>query len=272
MEFDLSSFTLKYAPDSSPKFIYNKFTVRLLEQIAGFSKLKQIYPTLLQTQNAQEFIECYFKTLNINIYCRQEDIAHIPRTGPAIIVANHPSTIDGPLLLSLLYSIRTDIKIFGNYQYLQIPQLKNAVIGIDPYLKNNTISKRNLTSMKEAMDCLHQDNLLVIFPSGDISSFNLKKLRVIDPPWHSTVGSLIKRLQVPVVPVLFILKNSLKYQIARMIHPHLGSLLNLREFLNKNNKTAEIRIGKLIPYENLSPMENSAIMNFLYKTTYALGQ
>jgi putative hemolysin len=49
----------------------------------------------------------------------------IPKTGPLIVVSNHPfGGIDGMIAVSVLSKIRPDIKVLTNFILSQIPNMK----------------------------------------------------------------------------------------------------------------------------------------------------
>ncbi len=53
--------------------------------------------------------------LEVECACDEEDLRLIPRTGPAIVVANHPHGIlDGLVATEVLTRVRSDVKTVGN--------------------------------------------------------------------------------------------------------------------------------------------------------------
>ena len=64
----------------------------------------------------------------------KQDFERIPRTGPLVVVANHPfGAIDGMVLAALLGSVRRDVKVMANYVLGRIPDLRDLFIFVDPF-------------------------------------------------------------------------------------------------------------------------------------------
>jgi len=79
------------------------------------------------------------------------------RTGPLVIVANHPSLIDTPILLSLL----PQADLIVNASWGDNPFLKGCVDGAS-YLR----AERGAVMVRHAIEKLHQGRILVVFPEG----------------------------------------------------------------------------------------------------------
>mgnify|MGYP007000205267 len=65
----------------------------LLDHILGFSKLNNLYDnSVVQTKRNKKtkFFEAVLKELDVRVEVQPNEAEKIPRTGPLVVVANHP--------------------------------------------------------------------------------------------------------------------------------------------------------------------------------------
>ena len=89
-------------------------------------------------------------------------LEHVPSSGPLLVVANHPGMIDGLLITANLP--RPDLKIVASAMpiFTELQAMKNHLI----YTTRNTFER--LTVVREAIQHLHDDGAVLIFPRGVI--------------------------------------------------------------------------------------------------------
>ena len=242
----------------------------LLERVFALKKLDTLYKSLAPSRDEQEFLQQVFETFNINYHVADEELARIPKTGPLVIVANHPfGAIEGVIMAALLRQVRPDVKIMANFVLKRIPELRDLFIAVNPF-GGKEATRNNIGPMKEALRWLKQDGLLLVFPAGEVS--HLKPFKgVEDSQWSHTIGRLIQIAKAPVQPVYFHGANSFLFQLAGLMHPLLRTALLPRELINKANTTIPIRIGNVLPYNRLKEMEDEqALIDYLRMRTYML--
>jgi 1-acyl-sn-glycerol-3-phosphate acyltransferase len=90
--------------------------------------------------------------------------APLPATGPAIIVANHPTHADPCFLLA---ASPRPMHFLHAQEYCNVPILRHLFrwIGCIPVARNG----HDLVVFRTALDCLASGEILCIFPEGDIS-------------------------------------------------------------------------------------------------------
>ncbi|HEY8241089.1 MAG TPA: lysophospholipid acyltransferase family protein, partial [Kiritimatiellia bacterium] len=194
-----------------------------------------------------------------------------PKSGPAIVVANHPfGGIEGIILCAMLKSVRPDVKLMANYMLQRIPDMRDLFIFVDPF--GGSGAKRiNVKPMKESLQWLKDGGVLGIFPSGEVSHLHLSRGGISDPEWSETVAKLVRRTRVPVVPVYFEGTNSALFQVLGLMHPRVRTAMLPHEVMNKQRKTIDVRVGNPIPFERLEPLDDDkALMNYLRVRTYNL--
>src|SRR5690349_19195622 len=106
----------------------------LVERLVGFPELNRIYTDTAQRDPWQPFSTRAPAALDVACGVSDTDLARIPKTGPLIVVANHPfGGLDGLALLSLLQRVRPDVKVMANHLLRRIPDLRDSMIFVDPY-------------------------------------------------------------------------------------------------------------------------------------------
>ena len=124
---------------------------------------------------------------------------HIPAGGGAILIANHPTgALDGILLIDLLTRIRPDIKFMGNFLLDRIEPLKHYFINVDPFDRKQ---RNNTGGMRQALAHLQNGGLLVIFPAGEVSTWQHGLHGCKDKPWPPSILRFIRKAAVPVIPL-----------------------------------------------------------------------
>jgi putative hemolysin len=223
-------------------------------------------------KKGHDFIDTLFQKLEISFEVKKEDLSRIPKTGPFIVVSNHPfGGLDDLILLRIFSGIRPDFKIFSN------PILQKFG-GLDEYVLPGTAfssSGRHRSTPGQIMGVvrhLQSGGALGIFPSGKVSGYDLNSNDITDKQWGPTVLRFIKNSNVPVIPVYFKGSNSLFFQLLGMIHPSLQAFKLPSELLNKKHSSIELRIGFPIPLKDQEEFDDiSRYGRYLRAKTYALG-
>ncbi|MBN2092552.1 lysophospholipid acyltransferase family protein, partial [candidate division KSB1 bacterium] len=211
-----------------------------LEKLLAIHKINSIYAENTGTDSPLPhltFPDQALKFLNISYHVPGNELERIPKEGPVILISNHPfGMIEGIILAAILNSVRSDFKIMANYLLSKIHELKDIFILTDPFERADSPYK-NIKAVKEAITCLKNKGMLVIFPAGEVSHLKLNKRQVTDPAWAETVPRLVKITGAPVLPVFFEGKNSTLFQMLGLVHPKLRTAMLPRQLLNKMNKT-----------------------------------
>ena len=89
---------------------------RLIDGLLGLKELTSRYHGLPPAENVADFVRMALNELNIRTEFDPEQLARIPRSGPCVIVANHPhGGPDGLLLMDLLLRVRPDVRFVANH-------------------------------------------------------------------------------------------------------------------------------------------------------------
>lgn len=243
----------------------------LLMKILKISKANTIYNRNKHLQGL-DFLEALLDEFDVKFEIPEEDLKRLPKDGAYITISNHPlGGIDGIVLLKLMLEHRPDFKIMANFLLHRIKPLKPYVMPVNPF-ENKKDIKSSLAGFKNALLHLQNGHPLGIFPAGEVSTSKDEGI-IIDKPWEEAAMKLIKKAQVPVVPIYFHARNSrLFYRLSRL-SPTLRTAKLPSELLNKKKRLIKVRIGN--PIKPSVQNEYTAIKDyteFLRKKTYILAK
>lgn len=243
-----------------------------LERALAFHRLNDIYRDVTAVDDGRPFAEKVLEQLNVQVDINPAELDRIPRTGPLIVVANHPfGAVDGIILMSILHKARPDAKVMANFLLGRIRELRRMLICVDPFDAAGS-KARNLTPLKQAIRHVKAGGALGSFPAGEVAHFHLNQRSIVDPPWSQTIGRIARRSGATVLPLYFHGRNSQLFQVLGMIHPRLRTAMLPRELLKKRTHTIKVRIGHPIPPARLDALaDDRRLTDFLRTRTYLLA-
>ena len=242
----------------------------IIMRLLRISALNRIYKRCKDKKNL-EFLDALMNEFQIEFEIPEEDLKRIPKEGPFITVSNHPlGGIDGILLLKLLIESRPDFKIIANFLLHRIEPLKPYVMPVNPF-ENHKDAKSSLAGIKSALKHLQEGNALGIFPAGEVSTYRDGKL-MVDKPWEEGAVKLIKKAEVPVIPIYFHAKNSRLFYMLSKISDTFRTAKLPSELLSQKNRVIKVRIGKPISVKDQQSYEDmNDFSEFIRKKTYMLA-
>lgn len=239
-------------------------------RLTKIDEVNKLYD-ILKDKVGKDFFDSFVRERGLKYIVFEEDLARIPKTGPFILVSNHPlGAIDGILMTKILTEIRPDFKIMGNFLLEKIEPMKPYVIPVNPF-ENRKELKSSAAGMRGSLKHLEEGGCIGIFPAGEVSNRNNEFSEILDKKWEKPALKLIKMAKVPVVPMYFHAKNSrLFYQMAKL-HPNLQTLLLPSEMMHKREKPIRVRLGKPVSVKVLEDHDSIEEMGeFLQKKIHLL--
>lgn len=234
------------------------------------SELNKIYDRNKHLKG-EEFLKAILDEFQIKFEIPEEDLKRLPKDGAYITISNHPlGGIDGILLLKLMLEREPDFRIIANFLLHRIEPLKPYIMPVNPF-ENHKNEKSSVVGLKETLRHLSENKPLGIFPAGEVSTYKDDQL-IVDKPWEEGAIKLIKKAQVPVVPIYFHAKNSRLFYILSKISDTLRTAKLPSELLTQKNRTIKVRIGK--PISVTEQNEHTSLeefSEFLRKKTYMLA-
>lgn len=217
------------------------------------------------------FLDRILEHYEIDFEIPEEDFRRLPKEGAFITISNHPlGGIDGVLLLKLLLQRRTDYKIVANFLLQRIAPLAPYILPVNPF-ENHRDVKGSVAGFKRAMEHLQAGHPLGIFPAGEVSTYKDGRL-IVDRPWEEAALKLIRKAEVPVVPIYFHARNSRLFYYLSRINPVFRTAKLPSELITQRNRPIKVRIGHPIQVSVLQEQESlEEFSDLLRRKTYILA-
>ena len=242
----------------------------LMMEIMKINEVNEVFKKAEHLQG-EAFIDKILQIIGITIEFDESELNNLPKKGAFLAIANHPyGGIEGLILLKILCIVRPDSKLMANFLLKKIPNLSDYFIGVNPF--ETVENSSSISGIKSTIIQLNSGIPIGIFPAGEVSTYKTKMQKITDRSWHPVVGKLIKRANVPVVPIYFHGNNGLLFNLLSLIHPSLRTAKLPSELFNKQGHIIKLRIGKPVKPSEL-PFYDSPIklLDYLRAKTYALG-
>ncbi len=240
-----------------------QFILRQLGAQVVFPKIKNF----LNDTSQDLYFTKIAKHFGIEVRYDETQLAAIPKTGPLIIVANHPlSGIDGIVLGAMIEKVRPDARVVLTSLLKDFPGMSDHSIFINPF--GGTVGRAfNLFQRDLMHQHLEQGKSIVIFPSGEVSKKNdLSEPYAIDPQWKKGVANLIESVpETQVVPVFVEGQPSeklLRYKIKR---PNMATVMIVKDLTTRLGEPVELIIGAPISAQDLHNIPNELSQHSSHK-------
>ena len=218
-----------------------------------------------------DFASAVLKDIGVEYEVLNKDVLQKIPDGPFITISNHPyGHIDGVMLVYLFGHIRPDFKVMVNKFLGRIETLSDNFICVTPTGTERTSPTRDsIQGIKDSVAHIRSGGCLGLFPSGAVSDLSLKDRCIRDREWQEPVVRLIKKLNVPVVAVHFLDRNSNFYYSLGLLDWRVRLLRLLSEVFNKRGKVTRIALGEIILPEQLQEFDDICILrDFLRNMVY----
>ena len=219
-----------------------------------------------------DLIEATLKYLEIELDFDADALSRaIPAEGPFITVSNHPfGFLDGIILLLMIGRVRPDFRVVANYLLSYFAPIADLFITVNPFENRGP---KGMGGMRKSLAQLKQGYGLGLFPAGEVSTWYKGQSGVTDREWTLSSIRLIRKADVPVVPVYFHGQNSRSFHVLGKLHPALRTLRIPAEFLKKRQSTIRISIGESITPQQLARFESDEEARvYLRDQTYSQSQ
>ncbi len=263
-----------YASKSEHNFA-QRLIIKTIETLTGKKKLENLYKNYsINSQNPKSFWTGILKEMEIKISNKSHNKLIIPSNGSLLIIANHPfGIIDGLILCSLVSEVREDFKIMTHETLQFLPQLEQFILPVD-FDGNGKKSKMlNIQTARQAKEHLNNKGVLIIFPSGGVSTAISLKSDAIDDKWKLFPAKLIHQTKTDILPIYFDGKNGLLFHLfaSKIKSQTLKYSTYIHETRKKIGKEISIYAGELIKYNEIKDIDDrSELTNFLKDKTYSL--
>ena len=242
----------------------------ILMKVLKISTINRIYNRNKHLSDL-DFLNALLNDFQIKFDIPEEDLKRLPKDGAFVTISNHPlGGIDGILLLKLMLEERKDFKIIANFLLHRIEPLIPYIMPVNPF-ENRKDVRSSVVGFKNALTHLKEGHPLGIFPAGEVSTYRDGKL-LVDRPWEAAAMKLVKKAEVPVVPIYFHAKNSPLFYRLSKISDTLRTAKLPSELLTQKHRVIRVRIGRPISVKEQQQQQTlEEFSNFIRKKTYMLS-
>jgi putative hemolysin len=204
------------------------------------------------TPSGQPFWRAALDTMGIDLLTPQAQLDRIPKTGPVIVVANHPhGMVDGMIFADLIGRVRPDYRILTRSLLTSIDEVAGSYMIPVPFPHDPDAQRKGVEMRAKAMAHLKEGGVVALFPSGVVASSETWWGPAVEAEWNVFTAKMIRRSGATVVPMKFPGQNSRAYQIANKVSPMLRQGLLLHEIVHSCDKPQAPIVGHPIPQEEI---------------------
>ncbi|WP_115717402.1 GNAT family N-acyltransferase [Gallaecimonas mangrovi] len=250
-----------------PQLPYKKALTPMLRQLLKEKEFKDFEQ---QHRHAKglDFVEEVLNYFDFSYQVADREKERIPATGRVVIIANHPiGTLDGLALLKLVSEVRRDVKVVANAVLSELEPLRSMLCPV-----NNMAGSTHKSQFQGIQECLHQNQAVIIFPSGEVS--RLRPQGVRDTRWRSGFLRLARQSKAPILPIRLEARNSALFYSTSMLYKPLATGLLVQEMFRHRHKKLQVHIGELIPQsqlESIQALPKRTQVKLFKKHLYRLG-
>ncbi len=193
--------------------------------------------------------------------------------GAFITIANHPyGGLDGIMLINLMAGLRPDYRLMVNELISRVKTMKDNFISVTPTgNRKKPLTSVSINGIKETIRTLREGHPVGFFPSGAVSDFSLRDMRIRDRKWQDSVLHVIHKMKVPILPIRFFDLNSRFFYFLGLINWRIRSLRLPTEVFNKKNQKPRIGIGNIITVQEQDNYKDPDSLGiYLRKSVYEM--
>lgn len=248
--------------------------IRSVENLTGrLSLIRMARNYEHEVAAGRDFWDVMVERYRLSLEVMDGALGAIPRTGPVVVISNHPyGILDGLILGHILSRTRGDFRILANSVFRKAEELDRIILPIS-FEDNRAAQAANLETRRLALEYLARGGCIGIFPGGTVSTPLKPFGRPMDPSWRRFTAKLIAKSGATVVPVFFEGHNSRLFQLASHMHQTLRLALLVNEFKIRVGAPVRVVIGKPLDPAVIAALAGDAraMMDYLRAETYRLS-
>ncbi len=270
----MNKINFSYASKSEHNFA-QRLIIQTIETFTGKNKLEKLYKNYsINQKDPKTFWTDILNAMQIKIINKSHNNFTVPKSGPLLVIANHPfGIIDGLILCSLVSQFRDDFKIMTHETLQFLPQLEQFILPVDFSGQTKESKILNMQTAKNAKEHLNNSGILIIFPSGGVSVAKSLKSEAVDDSWKLFPAKLIHQTKADILPIYFDGKNGFLFHFfaSKLKNQTLKYSTYIHETRKKIGKEICIYSGNLISYSEIENIKDRVeLTNLLKKATYDL--
>ncbi|TCO78617.1 lysophospholipid acyltransferase family protein [Chromatocurvus halotolerans] len=248
--------------------------IDMIERISGRLAVESIYHRLKgEDFNPSTFFARALELADIKYQLHGVCPTALPKSGPLVLIANHPfGVVDGLMLCDIASRMRGDFRILINALLCRDADLDRFFLPVD-FRDNREAKQINIQTKQTALKTLAGGGVILVFPSGGISTRQHGGFGALaDFPWTTFTAKLIAKSQATVMPLFFHGTNSRLFHIVSGVSDSLRASLLLHEVRNKMGGRFDVTLGAPVTYESIAHLDRRNLTEHLHALTWSLAE
>ena len=218
--------------------------IRVMENSTGrLNLIKRAKGYEDEVAAGRDFWEVMRERYGLTLDVVRGSLNNVPKTGPLIMIANHPyGILDGLMLGNILSQTRGDFRILAHQVFRKAEDLNRIILPIS-FDETKEAVKLNLQTRKVSLDYLKDGGAIGIFPGGTVSTAERPFGKPLDPGWRGFTARMVAKSEATVLPVYFDGHTSRLFQLASHLHYTLRMGFLIREFKKRVDTLCASRLG-----------------------------
>ncbi|MDX9928961.1 MAG: hemolysin [Bacteroidales bacterium] len=243
-------------------------------RLLSVDRVNQVYDNAASLEGS-EFTSHLLGDLGVDYLVGNPERLRLLPEGSFITIANHPyGGLDGIILIDLMAAIRPDYRFMVNRYLDRVRTLAGNFLTVTPTGNvQEGIAPGSLKGIRESLLHIRNGHPAGFFPSGAVSDFSIRDMRIRDRRWQEGIIRFIRSVRVPVLPIRFTGRNSSFFYLLGLISWRIRTLRMPSELFNKAGTAPRIIIGNLITAEEQAVFSDlKTFGSFLRESVYAMTQ
>lgn len=233
--------------------------IRTVEWLSGKVSILRMVREFERRGGAQglQFWKLALDVMGVEITTPAEQFDRIPKSGPVVVVANHPhGLVDGMIMAEMIARVRSDFQILTRDLLTGLDEVASSFLIPVPFPHAEDAQKKSVEMRAKAMERLKAGGLICVFPSGVVASSRTAFGPVEEAEWNVFTAQLIRRSGATVVPIHFRGQNSRWYQVANRFSSTLRQAMLLHEVVYVCNRRHSPVIGEALNAQQMEQLTN----------------
>lgn len=237
----------------------------LVDRLFGFHALNAIYRRARDRGgDALGFCRAGLDLLGVRHTFGPDDAIESVRAwqGPLLVLANHPlGGVDALAFCLALEKIRPGgWQLMANRMLTEVPEFEGRLLALDPFAAGEAAGL-NRRSLHQALHRLKRGGVLGLFPAGRVAAFDRDIGAAMDLPWSTHALRMAQSAGAAVALLHIGGRTGAPLSWVPPSRPRLRSLFLVRELLRPRDAHIALRLGPLLPPEQLAHLDAGDSVN-----------
>lgn len=233
---------------------------RVLDRCLSWSNYNRFADQLPLDLNGQQFLRACTQEFDLQLIDEDNLLDQLPRTGPLIIISNHPTgfmeTVAQP---DLIMQVRPDLKILANEMLADVHWLQSHIIPLNVF-KTTGIKQ----VMHTATQWLNEQGALLIYPSGEVADYQKQHGRILDGEWSRLPLLLAEKTGAKIVHLHIAAKTTRWFRLVTQVCRSVRTLWMMKELYRQGGKSVSCYSSSVMALSALPDLPKAQQIELLH--------